>query len=71
MSKGKVVQKKAETELTAARARIAKLEEVLIDIAKQKNTEEMSHADGMNGDFEGAYDSFIERARMALACEGS
>lgn len=55
-----------QTELTAARTRNAKLEAVLKDIAKQKTTEEMSYADGMNADFEGACDYFIERARMAL-----
>lgn len=53
-------------ELTAAQARIAKLKAALQKIAKQKTTDEMSHADGRLGDFEGAYDMFIEDAREGL-----
>jgi hypothetical protein len=38
----------------------------LNNFAKQKTTDEMSHAEGRLGDFEGAYDTFIEDAREGL-----
>ena len=55
-----------EAELTAAHARIAKLEAVFRNAARQQTTNEMSHADGMLADFEGAYDTLVENARKVL-----
>jgi len=54
------------SELTAARARVAKLEAFARDTAKQKTTDEMTHQEGLLADWEGGFDTIIERAREAL-----
>ena len=62
IAKAQTWQKAAGLVRNAANAEI----EALQKIAKQKTTDEMSHADGRLGDFEGAYDMCIEDAREAL-----
>ena len=55
-----------DPELTAARARIAKLEAALGDIAKQKTTDEITHQGSLRADWEGGFDTLVENAREAL-----
>lgn len=51
--------------LTVARAFLAQ-REALEEIARQELTADMGVDDQLGGDFEGAYDWMIERARAAL-----
>ena len=54
------------TEIRTARARIAKLEAYVRDVSTQKTMDEMTHQEGLRADWEGGWDTLIERAREAL-----
>ena len=56
----------AAIELFALRARVAKLEEVLADIAKQMLMSEMGAEQAEYADYEGAYETMIKVARATL-----
>lgn len=60
-----IIQRVA-VELLALRARVAKLEAALADIAKQMLMAEMGAEQAEYADYEGAYETTIKVARAAL-----